>query len=190
MGGDCLVAVPALVCLAAAVRVRHRHPQRYRSPLDPSRTRAVPRLHRLSGLQIVAARLHPDHRLGAGGRRRLRRRLPVPVLSRARAAPGHADDDRPRRGRAPASCCCSKRRAARSACRWCSSRPSSFCSRLPGRTCRKPCSTKARRFRASWSTNGSSPKACSASRSACRPASCSCSCCSARCSTRPAAATG
>ena len=53
---DLLVAVPALVRLAAAVHVRLRHSQRHRSARNPSRPRAVPRLHGLSGVQVIAAR--------------------------------------------------------------------------------------------------------------------------------------
>ena len=171
--------------------LRHRHPQRHRGARDPSRLRAVPRLHGLSGVQVVAARLHPDTRLGAGGRWRLRGRLPRSCsIASWRCAPATPTMfDLVTAGVGILLLLEATRRSL--------GLPMVFVARVlhpvhlrrpympeadaaQGRLARAlPRPSVARR-----------PRACSASRSASRPASCSCSCCSARCSTRPAAATG
>ena len=95
-GGRGLVAVPALVRLAAAVRAGLRHLQRHRGALLPSVLRAVPGLPGLSGLRVLAARSRAARRLAAGRARDRCRALSRRLLWRDRHAARPADDARHR----------------------------------------------------------------------------------------------
>ena len=62
------VAVPALVCIAAPVHVRHRHPERYGGALAASRFRALSRVHGVARVPLLTPRPRADPRLGVRAR--------------------------------------------------------------------------------------------------------------------------
>src|SRR5688572_11554228 len=57
LGRGRLVALPALVCVAPAVHLRVRDPERHRSPLPSPRSRPLPGLPLLPGVQAIVAHL-------------------------------------------------------------------------------------------------------------------------------------
>ncbi len=130
-----LGAVPVLVRLAAAVHLRHRHPERHRGALAAPRLRAVPRLHCVAGVEALAARPACPSSTGCW---RSSARSPAPTCCSS-TANSRCDPGRRRRwtssSRSPGSCCCSRRRAARSAGRWRCWRCCSSATRWAARTC-------------------------------------------------------
>ena len=141
-------AVPVLVRVAAAVHLRHRHPERHRGALAAPRLRAVPRVHRVARVRLLAPRPRARRRLGVRAGRRLRRRLSAALLSRARDAPRTADDDGHRRrgdrDRAAARSHAPLGRLADGRARGAVHRLHAWA----GRTCPRCCRTRARRSRA------------------------------------------
>ena len=90
-GGHCVVAVPALVCIPAALHAGFRHIRRHRGARVSPELRAVSCLRLLPGIEVLAARPHPALRPRPGwGRHRLRA-LSRRVLSRSGTSAGPAD---------------------------------------------------------------------------------------------------
>ncbi len=166
-----LGAVPGLVRVAAPVRAAFRRAERHRGTRAAPRVRVVPRVPRVARDQALAARPRPAAGLGLRVRRRVRRGVPDALLQRS---------SRSGRGSRRRSTSWSRRpvsllllEATRRTVGW----PMAVLAVLfigychaAARTCPKCSRTRARRSTGCCRTCGSPPRACTESRSACRPA--------------------